>query len=71
MGVVGLIEAGSELPVELLDFERVSQDYCVVDDGVVVLDKSPIVSVGAAAVPMPFPAFEEVFPPADFAGGGG
>ena len=43
-------EAGRELPVELLYFERVSQDCCVVDDGVVVPEKSPVVSIGAAAV---------------------
>ena len=59
--MVGLFEAGSELPVDLLDFERVSQDCCVVDDGMVVLEQSPVMSVRAAAMPMPFPAFD-VFP---------
>ena len=71
VGMVGLVEAGSELLVDLLDFERVSQDCCVVDDGMVVPEQSLVVSVRAAAVPMPFPAFYEVFSPADFAGGGG
>ena len=69
VGMVGLIDAGSELPVDLLDFERVSQDCCVVDDGMVVLEQSLVVSVRVAAVPMPFPAFYEVFSPAVFAGG--
>ena len=36
VGMVGLIEAGSELPANLLDSERVSQDCRVVDVGVVV-----------------------------------
>ena len=71
MGMVGLIEAGSELPVDLLDSERVSQDCCVVDVGMVVPEQCPVVSVRAAAVPMPFPASDEVFSPAVFAGGGG
>ena len=35
-GMVGLIETGSELPVELLDSDRVSQVCCVVDVGEVV-----------------------------------
>ena len=69
VGMVGLIEAGGELPVDLLDSERVSQDCCVVDVGMVVPEQSPVVSVVAAAVPMPFPAFDKVFPPAVFAGG--
>ena len=36
VGMVGLIEARSELPVDLLDSEHVSQDCCVVDVGMVV-----------------------------------
>ena len=71
MGMVGLIEAGSELPVNLLDSEHVSQDCCVVNVGMVVPEQSPVMSVRVAAVPIPFPAFDEVFSPAVFAGGGG
>ena len=56
VGMVGLIEAGSELPVDLLDSERVSQDCCVVDIGMVVPEQSPVVSVRVAAVLMHFPA---------------
>ena len=71
VGTVGLIEAGSELPVDLLDSERVSHDCCVVDVSVIVPEQSPVVCVRAAAVLMSFPAFDEVFSPAVFAGGGG
>ena len=67
--MVGLTEAGSELPVELLNSNSVSQDCCVVD--VVVPEQSPVVSVRVADVPMSLPAFDEVFSPAVFAGGGG
>ena len=50
-GMIGLIEAVSELPVELLDSERVSQDCCVVEVGVAVPEHSPVVSVRATVRP--------------------
>ena len=71
VGMVGLIEAGSVLPVELLHSERVSQDCCFVDVGVVVPELSPVVSARVAAVPMFLPAIAEVFSSAVFAEGGG
>ena len=43
----------------------------MVDVGMVVLEQSPVMSVRVAAVPISFPAFDEVFSPAVFAGGGG
>ena len=67
----GLIEAGSELPVESLNSECVTQDCCFVDVGVVVPELSPVVSARAAAVPMSLPAIAEVVSSAVFAGGGG
>ena len=70
VGMVGLIKAGSELPADLLVSECVSQDCRVVDVSVVIPEQSPVMSVRAAAVPMPFPAVDEVFSPAVFAGGG-
>ena len=69
VGMVGLVETGSELPVELLNSERVSQDCCVVDVGMIVPEPSPVVSARAAAVPMSLPAIAEVFSSAIFAGG--
>ena len=69
VGMVGLIEAGSDIPVELLHSESVSQDCCFVDVGVVVPELSLVVSARAAAVPMSLPAIAEVFSSAVFAGG--
>ena len=68
VGMVGLIEAGRELPADLLVSECVLQDCPVVDVGMVIPEQSPIMYVREAAVPMPFPAVDEVFFPAVFAG---
>ena len=56
VGMVGLIEAGSELPVESLNSEHVTQ-YCW------------FVDARAADVPMSLPAIDEVVSSAVFAGG--
>ena len=69
VGVIGLMEAGSELPVESLNSERVTQDCLSVDVGVVVPELSPVVSARASAVPMSLPAIAEVFPLSFFPGG--
>ena len=50
VGMVGLIAAGSELPVDSLKSERVIQDCCFVDVGGVVPELSPVGSARAAAV---------------------
>ena len=69
--MIGLFEAGSELPVESLNSERVSHDCCFVDVGVVVPELSPVVSARSAAVPISLPAIAGVVSSAVFAGGGG
>ena len=69
VGMVGLIKAGSELPVKSLNSEHVTQDCWCVDVGVVVPELSPVVSARAAAVPMSLPAIAEVVSSAVFAGG--
>ena len=71
VGMVGLVEVGSDLPVELLHSERVLQDCCFIDVGVLVPEMFPVVSARGAAVPMSLPAITEVFSSAIFAGGGG
>ena len=71
VGMISLMEAGSELPVELLNSEHVTQDCLSVDVRVVVPELSPVVSARAVAVPMSLPAIAEVVSSAVFAGGGG
>ena len=70
-GMVGLVEAGSDFPVELLHSERVLPDCGFGDVGVLVPEMFPVVSARGAAVPMSLPAVTEVFSSAIFAGGGG
>ena len=69
VGMVALIEAGSELPADLLVSEYALQDCPVIDVGMVIPEQSPVMYVREAAVPMPFSAVDEVFSPAVFAGG--
>ena len=57
VGMVGLIE-------------RVSQDCCCIDVGVVVPELSPVVSARAAAVPMSLPPLLKCFPLPFLLGGG-
>ena len=71
VGMVGLIETGSELPVDSLISESVAQYCSFVDVGVVVPELSPVVSARAAAVLMSLPAIAEVVSSAVFVGGGG
>ena len=47
VGMVGLIEDGSDLPAELLGSERVLPDRCFIDVGVLVPERSPVVSARA------------------------
>ena len=68
VGMVGLVEAGSDVPVELLHSEHVLPDCGFSDVGVLVPEMSPVVSAGGAAVLMSLPAVTEVF--SIFAGGG-
>ena len=69
VGMVGLVEAGSDFPVELLHSERVLPDCGFGDVRVLVLEMFPVVSTRGAAVPMSLPAATEVFSSAIFAGG--
>ena len=71
VGMISLMEAGSELPVESLESERVTQDCLSVDVGVVVPELSSVVSARAAAVSMSLPAIVEVVSSAVFARGAG
>ena len=64
VATVGLSDDGSDCPVELLNSES---DCCFMDDGVLVLERSPVVSARGAAVP----TISEVFSSAVLAGGGG
>ena len=70
VGMVGLVEAGSDLPVELLHSECVLPGCGFRDVGVLVPEMSPVVSAGSAAVLMSLPAVTEVFSSAIFSGGG-
>ena len=70
VGMVGLVEDGSDLPVKLLHSEHVLPDCDFIDVGVLVPEMFPVVSARGAAVPMSLPAITEVFPSAIFAGGG-
>ena len=69
--MIGLVEAGSDLPVELLHSERVLPDCGFIDVGVLVPEMFPVISARGAAVPMSLPAVTEVFSSAIFAWGGG
>ena len=69
VGMIGLVEAGSDLPVGLLHSERVLPDCSFSDVGVLVPEMSQVVSAGGAAVLMSLPAVTEVFSSAIFAGG--
>ena len=71
VGMVGLVEAGSDFPIVLLYSERVLPDCGFGDVGVLVPEMFPVVSARGAAVPMSLPAVTEVFSCAIFAGGGG
>ena len=66
--MVGLVEVGSDLPVELLHSERVLPDCCFIDVGVLVPEMSLVISARGAAVPMSLPAITEVFSSAVFSG---
>ena len=57
----GLIEEGSDLPAELLGSERALPDCCFIDVGVLVPERSPVVSARGAAVPTSLPTITEVF----------
>ena len=70
VGMVGLVEAGSDIPVELLHSACVLPDCCFTDVSALVPEMFPVVSVRGAAVPMSLPAISEVFFSAFFAGGG-
>ena len=70
VGMVGLIEDESDLPAGLLGSERVV-DCCFIDVGVLVPERSPVVSARGAAVPTSLPTITEVFSSAVCAGGGG
>ena len=69
-GMVGLIKDGSDVPAELLGSERIVDCYSI-DVGVLVPERSPVVSARGAAVPTSLPTIPEVFSSAVFAGGGG
>ena len=68
VGMVGLIEDESDLPAELLGSECVV-GCCFIDVGVLVPERSPVVSARGAAVPTSLPTITEVFSSAVFAGG--
>ena len=62
VGMVDLIEDGSDLPAELLGSERVLPDCCFIDVGVLVPERFPVVSARGAAVLTSLPTITEVFP---------
>ena len=66
VATVGLGDDGSDRPAELLNSES---DCCFMDDGVLVLEKSPVVSARGAAVSTSLPTIAEVFSSAVLAGG--
>ena len=68
VATVGLSDDGSECPVELPNSES---DCCFMDDGVLVPERSPVVSARGAAVPTSLLTISEVFSSAVSAGGGG
>ena len=61
VGMVGLIEAESELPADLLVSECVSQDCRVVDVGMVIPEQSPVMS-GRMLCRCPFLLLMKCFP---------
>ena len=71
VGMISLMEAGCDIPVESLRSERVTQACLPVDVGVGVLELSLVVSARADAVSMSLPAIAGVVSSAVFAGGGG
>ena len=68
VAMIGLIEEGSDLPANLLDSEPVLPDCCFIDIGVLVPERSPVVSARGAAVPTSLPTISEVFSSAVLAG---
>ena len=68
VATVGLSDDGSDCPVELLNSES---NCCFMNDGVLVPERSPVVSARGAAVPTSLPTISEVFSSAVLAGGGG
>ena len=65
---VGMSDNGSDCPAELLNSES---DCRFMDDGVLVPERSPVVSATGAAMPTSLPTISEVFSSAVLAGGGG
>ena len=51
VGVIFLTDTGSELPVESLEYMRITQDWLSVDVDEVLLEVSPVMSARAAALP--------------------
>ena len=68
VAMVGLFDDGSDRPTELLDS---GPDCCCMDVGVLIPERSPVVSARGAAVPTSLPTITEVFSSAVLAGGGG
>ena len=68
VATVGLSDDGSDHPAEFLDSEP---DCCFMDVGVLVPERSPVVSARGGAVPTSLPTITEVFSSAVLAGGGG
>ena len=66
VATVGLSNDGIDCPTELLNSET---DCCFVNDGVLVPEMFPFVSVRGAAVPTSLPTISEVFSSAVLAGG--
>ena len=58
VATVGLSDDGSDCPAELINSES---DCSFMDDGVLVPERSPVVSARGAAVPTSLPTIAEVF----------